>query len=202
MARTDLAAAKAALRAEARAARRSLSVVERARAAARSVARLVSLREVLDAGTVALYAALPDEADPFDAVGYLRRAGVRVLLPRVRDHDLEFVDIDEFASLTPGWRGVREPAGEPATLDDIDAIVVPGLAFDRSGRRLGQGGGHYDRLLARLPRRSARIGLCLACQVVAEVPADERDEAVDLLVTEDGVWRTGARDAPPAGPGR
>ncbi|MCC6321333.1 MAG: 5-formyltetrahydrofolate cyclo-ligase [Phycisphaerales bacterium] len=70
---------------------------------------------------------------------------------------------------------------------ELDLIIVPGLAFDAQGRRLGRGGGHYDRLLAHPQRRAVALAPAFTIQVVPEVPADPRDQAVDLVVTERSV---------------
>jgi 5-formyltetrahydrofolate cyclo-ligase len=75
----------------------------------------------------------------------------------------------------------------------IDLVVTPGLAFDRRGRRLGYGGGHYDRFLRRLPPSTIRVGIGFAAQVVDRVPAGPTDEPLDALVTEEGLIRPGRR---------
>ena len=91
----------------------------------------------------------------------------------------------------PGTWGIREPKiglkqVEPLSLD---LLVVPGLGFDRRGNRLGYGGGYYDRFLKKIGHLTPRIALAFACQVVLEIPVEETDERIDLLVTEDGVMR-------------
>jgi 5-formyltetrahydrofolate cyclo-ligase len=73
----------------------------------------------------------------------------------------------------------------------IDVVVVPGLAFDPAGNRVGYGGGHYDRYLRRLARSALRVGICFPRQLVPEVPHGEGDEPVDLVVT--GTVVTGPR---------
>ena len=184
---------KAALRDASRRARRGMSVIDRARASAKCVARLVTLPEVATAASIALYAAMPDEADPFDAVDYLASRGVRVLLPRVRGEAIEFVALSDVEAMRSGFRGINEPTGPVDETPELDVVVVPGLAFDLRGGRLGQGGGHYDRLLSGLPKRTLRVGLSLHVQVVDEVPREDRDELIDVLVTDEGVWRMDPR---------
>ncbi|MGH3442884.1 MAG: 5-formyltetrahydrofolate cyclo-ligase [Nitriliruptorales bacterium] len=175
--------AKNALRAEMRRLRTAIPGGERTSAAAAVCRSLLELPQLHDATAIALYAPLPEELDVVPALLALSEDGVAVLLPRVADDDLELVPFTSTSALAPGYRGVREPTGTPAG-DRLDAVVVPGLAFDRSGRRLGQGGGHYDRLLARLGSGPVRIGVGFDFQVVAEVPAVAHDERVDLIVTE------------------
>ncbi len=173
--------------------RRALSSERRTQASAAAADHLLALPELTTARTVALYAALPDEADPAMAVPRLLAGGVQPVFPRVADDELEFVPVGGGAGLVPGFRGVREPSGASILPDEIDVVVVPGVAFDPAGGRLGQGGGHYDRLLARLPAATVRVGFCLALQLVPSVPRGPRDLAVDVLVTEEGTVRTTAQ---------
>lgn len=184
---------KAALRAAALAARRQLAADERARASEAVVDRLVELRELRDVETVLLYAGMVDEVDLAGLVAPLHRRKVRTLFPRVRGDELELVAASDLRTLQLGYRGIQEPAGAVIVPDVVDAAMIPGVAFDPHGGRLGQGGGHYDRLLPRLPDWCTRIGVCFACQVVPAVPQAMHDEPVDVVITERAVYRTGAR---------
>lgn len=186
---------KVALRASALAARRDLTVGERARAAAAVTERLLGLPELRRPGTVLVYAAMRDELDVAGVVAPLHERGGRTLFPRVRDTELELVAAHDLLTLQLGYRGIREPAGPAIDPEVVDVALVPGVAFDPHGGRLGQGGGHYDRLLPRLPASCVRIGTCFACQVVPRVPRDEHDATVNVVVTDRAVYRTGARAA-------
>jgi 5-formyltetrahydrofolate cyclo-ligase len=186
--------AKAALRAEARHRRAGLDAAVRGRAAAAAGARLLALPEVAAARVVALYAAIGDELDPRSAVDAVAAAGCTVALPRVAGPDLDLVAVTPSTPVAPGHRGVLEPSGPPLPLAQVDVVVVPGLAFDRHGGRLGQGGGHYDRLLARLPPRTLRVGLCLDRQLVRAVPGAAHDQPVDVVVTESSTVRARRRE--------
>ncbi|PWU11262.1 MAG: 5-formyltetrahydrofolate cyclo-ligase [Verrucomicrobia bacterium] len=87
-----------------------------------------------------------------------------------------------------GPRGIREPTREnPFPLNQIDLIVVPGLAFDRKGGRLGRGGGHYDRILGREDCTGKVVGACFVSQIVPEVPREAHDSLVMALLTENGL---------------
>ncbi len=186
------------LRSRLQAGRRALSPQARLAASRAACRRLLDLPALVGAGTVALYAARPEEADPSPALEPLAGRGIRLLLPRVSGIELDFVAISVGTPLRPGPRGVLEPDGEPVEAAAIDVIVVPGLGFGRDGGRLGSGGGHYDRALARLPASTTRIGFCFACQLVERLPQEPHDQAVDLIVTELEVWPTSARKSPPA----
>jgi 5-formyltetrahydrofolate cyclo-ligase len=180
---------KAALRVSARSARRELSAGERRAASEAVVARLRRLPEVHGTRTVLLYAALPEEVDVGGLVAPLRAAGVRTLFPRVRGDDLELVAASDLLTLTLGYRGIQEPVGPAIDPAVVDAAIIPGVAFDLRGTRLGHGVGHYDRLLPTFPDRCVRIGVCFSCQLVPQVPREDHDEPVDLVVTERATHR-------------
>lgn len=184
---------KERLRASGLDARRRLTPGERRAASEALVERLLRQPALRRARHVLLYAALADEVDLGPAVGPLRSRGVRTLFPRVRGPELELVAASDLLTLQLGYRGVREPAGPKVDPAVVDVAVVPGVAFDPHGGRLGHGGGHYDRLLARLPQTTVLIGVGFACQVVPSVPRDEHDLPVDLVVTDHRVHRTAAR---------
>lgn len=161
--------------------------------------RLLGLPEVATARTAAVYAARPPEV-PLDlAIRALAERGVRLAFPRVAGEELRLHEAG-VAELAPGYRGLLEPAptAPPVELRSVDVFAVPGLLFDRHGRRLGRGGGHYDRLLAAVRADACRVGLCYADRVVESLPAgawDARlDVAVDVVVTERELIRP-AREA-------
>ena len=182
-----LAARKEELRRSARLLPRT-DRVARARAA---VANLLALQELAAAGSVALYAAIQDEV-PLDPVfAELRRRGCRTAAPRVVAGRLELIDLLQADAWVLGYRGIREPAptGPRIAVAEIDLFVVPGLLFDRDLRRLGRGGGHYDRLLAAARPDACRVGICYADRVVPDLPVDSQDVPMHMLVTEREVIR-------------
>lgn len=189
----DASEVKTRLRETARSARRGLDDDERRRASEAATNRLLSLPELRRAATVLLYAPLSEEIDPTPAVTRLLDRRSRVLLPRVRGDDLELVEVTEMSSLAIGYQGIREPVGPAVDPELVEVAVLPGVAFDPIGGRLGQGGGHYDRLLPLLDLDGLRVGLCFSCQVVPRVPTDPHDEPVDIVVTERATYRTDAR---------
>jgi 5-formyltetrahydrofolate cyclo-ligase len=144
-------------------------------------------------GNAALYNAIPGEV-PTERI---RRAylggGVHLYYPRVMgERRLAFCPHGEGDRWEAGSYGILEPPIPPGTWagpSGWDLIVVPGLAFDRGGNRLGHGFGYYDRFLEVLPERVLRVGLAFTGQLVSEVPVDEWDIPVHALVTEEGVIR-------------
>lgn len=186
------AAEKTALRARARACRAGVGADASARAAAQVARHLLALPEVTAATVVLAYGATPEEIDPGPAVRALRGLGVVTAFPRVEEAGVlgvhEVLDDAEFVT---GVFGLREPsAGAPRVeLERIDLVIVPGVAFDERGYRLGYGGGYYDRLLPRLRPDCVRIGLAFDEQVFDAVPCDHHDQPVHLLVTPQHVLR-------------
>lgn len=192
----DPVGAKAALRARTLATRAGLTPEARAAASAEVCERLRRLPELGAARAVLAYAALTEEVAIDPLLQHLLDLGTGLFLPWVDGEDLAISRVRDLeADLGPGWRGVREPLAfrrRAARPDRLEAALVPGVAFDRQGHRLGHGGGHFDRLLARLPPGATRIGVAFAAQVVEGLlPVESHDVSVHVLVTEDAVLRSG-----------
>lgn len=152
--------------------------------------RFLELEPVLRGSSIALYSAVHGEVDTSLIFERARRGGKQVAFPVALPNErrLEFHRVDDLGQLVPGAYGIAEPRACERTRVDpttIDVIAVPGVAFDRQGRRLGYGGGYYDRLLgASSTRRGFVVGLAFEDQIVDEVPHDERDAWMDSVVTE------------------
>jgi 5-formyltetrahydrofolate cyclo-ligase len=142
---------------------------------------------------VALYAAMRGEVGTDLVRSRCLAAGVHLFYPRATgDGELSFFRHREGDGWVAGRFGIREPRrlpGEEGVRGGFDLVVVPGLAFDSRGRRLGQGYGCYDRFLAALDGTAVTVGLAFSWQLVPEVPVDEWDVPVDAVVTEDGIIR-------------
>ncbi len=161
---------------------------EAERAVAGSVA---ALPEVVAAAAVLGFASFGTELPTDATMATVLAAGKRLLLPYVDGTRLCAAAVSSVDDLAPGFRGIREPVDRvPVDLTVARAVLVPGVAFDRTGRRLGYGGGFYDGLLADIPRAVPRIGLCFDVQLVEDVPYGEGDEPVDVVITERGVFRS------------
>ncbi len=181
--------AKLALRRELLAARDALPEATRGAAAEAIVARLAALPGFAAARCVLLTLPYRSEWDTRALVRIAVAAGKTVAIPRVdaatRMLELRTIVDSEFDA-EPGFRGIPEPRIgrpriEPAA---VDWVLVPGVAFDAAGRRLGYGGGYYDRLLPLVPASSPRVAGALDLQIVPRVPAAPHDLAVDTVVTE------------------
>ena len=192
----QLKKAKRAVRRAVLAARDEIPPERRAAGGDRVADRFLSLPEVRSAGAVMLFWAFGSEVPTGPMIERLHARGVRVALPRIEDGDLVPIRYAPGDPTTEVYFGAREPAGgeaiAPAT---IDVVAVPGVAFDRWGRRVGYGGGYYDRFLAVLRRGSGAAppftaSPAFAVQVVdEELPAGPFDLPVDAIVTEEETIR-------------
>ena len=155
--------------------------------AARAEAIAVAVLEQctrLGAATVMAFVGVGNEPDTGPMINGLASAGRRVLLPRVVGDEIVAVEHDPARALTIGAFGIPSPSGDPVDPKEIDVVLVPGLAFTREGRRLGQGGGFYDRLLPHLRADCVTVGICFAEQIVDDLATEPHDRIVDLVVTD------------------
>jgi len=146
------------------------------------------LAQRLSPGAVlAMYAAKGSEVDTSEIDGFARAQGWIVAYPRVsggaRSLTFHAVALDELA---PSRFGLREPSADAAAVgvDEVTAFIVPGLAFDRSGGRIGWGRGHYDATFAKASPAAQRIGLAFECQLVEQVAREPHDVALHIIITE------------------
>ncbi|MFF2547107.1 5-formyltetrahydrofolate cyclo-ligase [Kitasatospora sp. NPDC058063] len=176
--------------------RRELAAEERAAAAGALAAHAGELAAA--GATVAAYVSVGAEPGTRPLLDALRARGVRVLLPvLLADNDLDWAEYAGPDALAPAGRGLLEPVGPrlgPQAVTGAAVVLLPGLAVDRSGLRLGRGGGSYDRVLARLARAGARPVLAVLLyehELLERVPAEPHDRPVDLAVLPSGVRRLG-----------
>lgn len=132
---------------------------------------------------IMLYSALPDEVPTQALMDKLVVQGKTVLLPRViNDRDMELHCYTGPQDLQEGAYGILEPTGERFTnYKTLDVAIVPGMAFDTDGHRLGRGKGYYDRFLSRVPYLY-KIGLCFSWQIVDHVPCAEHDVVMNEII--------------------
>jgi len=165
------------------------------RAAADHLRCTTELLPLLGAGAmVALYAAMPEELPTAPLAELLLARGVALAFPRVirGQRRLSFHRIADPGELRPGTLDIHEPPADAPVVpvERFDLFVVPGLAFDAVGNRLGFGKGHYDSTLTDNPR-ALRVGFAYEFQVVERVPAMPGDAPMNLVVTDAGVRRCG-----------
>jgi 5-formyltetrahydrofolate cyclo-ligase len=177
-----LAAGKAALRRRLVAGRAEMSVADRETAGKLIRDHVLSLPQVAAAGTIAAYYSAGTEPATHSLVYALWKRGSYVVLPLLLpDGDLDWASYEGPGSLAPGPKGLLQPAEPPrgtGTVARADVVLVPAVAVDRSGCRLGRGGGSYDRALARVGEQVPVIALLYDGELVDAVPADSHDQKV------------------------
>jgi 5-formyltetrahydrofolate cyclo-ligase len=193
---SGVAEAKKALRRRVLETRSVLDARDLAQAARALRDVLLGTPEVAWARRVAAYVSVGREPGTGPLIEELSDRGLEVLLPVLQpDRDLDWARYEGPQSLTRAARGLLEPAGEPLGLDAIascDAMLVPGLAVDRSGTRLGRGGGSYDRVLARLAGRAFTCVLLHDGEVLdLPIPRTPHDVPVAAAATPSGLHRLG-----------
>ncbi len=117
-------------------------------------------------------------------------------MPYCEGDELRLFWLEDMAELAPGTLGIEEPLPRFRDLPkksvgpaEIDLVLVPGVAFDPQGRRIGQGKGYYDRFLATLESRTKLVALAYQCQIFSSIPTDPHDFPIDIVVTEDNIYR-------------
>lgn len=149
------------------------------------------IEEIRKASTLMVYLNFGSEVLTDDLIRWGWAEGKRIVVPLCHPESREMMPcrIDGFDELETGNYGIREPKADRLRVvppEEIDAVLVPAVAFDRRGYRVGYGGGYYDRFLPKAPQ-AARIGAVFACQIVPEVPTDRYDVHVERIVTEEEI---------------
>ncbi|XP_043238174.1 5-formyltetrahydrofolate cyclo-ligase-like [Amphibalanus amphitrite] len=192
--------AKSALRKRVKAAVSQLSSEERARQSQAVTRQLLALPQYQQSQRVSVYLSMPDEIQTGDIVADLLRAGKQCFIPRYESGSshMDMVRLHSAADLaalpTTKWNiqqpSLDEQREEALQTGGLDLILMPGLAFSRAGHRLGRGRGYYDRYLTRCREAQQRppvtVALAFAEQLVDEVPVEETDVPVDVVLCAGG----------------
>ena len=190
----SMAIAKQAFRDKMRSQRTCVSPSDAILAANFVTNKFLQLPEVASAQIVALYAAIHGELQTTLLAKQLLARQIGLAYPRVLSHQraLCFGRIADLSQLSPQSFGIEEPSCQMPTVpvEHIDIVVLPGLAFDRQGRRLGWGQGHYDATLQGY--KGLKVGLAYEFQVIDEVPSNIYDLPVDVLITDQRTYRVGS----------
>ncbi len=184
--------AKLALRSRMRAVREALPGSACDARSAEITKRLFTLAEVDRAATILAFASIRNEVRTRASMQAAWAAGKRVALPRVVGDELQLHLVDSETALAEGAFSVPEPPATAAIVQpgDVDVALVPALAVDPRGYRIGYGGGYYDKLIPRL-QRACTCAVAYDFQLIAEVPELPFDVAVDVVVTDERVIRAG-----------
>lgn len=143
------------------------------------------------ADLIFIYVSFRSEADTHDIIRNSLECGKRICVPKVNKEtkEMEAYIIESMDQLKKGYFNILEPYDgcKKADLEDIDLVLMPGMAFDRKGGRIGYGGGFYDRFLMSMKRKVNRIALAYHFQVVDEVPVDWMDIRIDGIITDEEI---------------
>lgn len=189
---SELAGQKRELRKRMLAARRALSKEERVSYSAEITEKLLSHAAVTRARTIFAYAAMPDEVQTESLLSGLLAMGKRVAIPWITGKQgmeaalvpsMDLLEVGAYGILT-----VREERREILSPQELDCVIVPGVAFSVDGARLGMGGGYYDTFLPKA-ERAVRIAAAFQCQITEDIPRLPHDCGVDWIVTEQGVFK-------------
>lgn len=181
---------KKQLRRELRGQRAALDPLHRAAASAAITGHVLGLPEYRAARTVGAYWPLAGEVDSTDLCARVLADGKGLFLPRVEsDSEVSLRRVWQLDALMPGRFNILEPAESAAVAQprEVDLFLVPGLAFDALGGRLGYGRGYFDRLLHAARLGATFVGLCFEAVRVDEVPMEAHDVRMHLVITEGGV---------------
>ena len=173
--------------------RRGLSAMEQEQAVQAVVERILTFEPYRTARVVMAYMACRGELSLAPVIGDVLASGRTLLLPRCESPGIMTVRrIESPDDLAPGAYGLLEPKESCpiASPKGIDLILVPGAAFDRAGRRLGQGGGYYDRFLKE--SGAVRAGVCHSAALLARVPEEAHDERLEYVITPGAIICTGS----------
>jgi 5-formyltetrahydrofolate cyclo-ligase len=168
--------------------RLSLSPEEVDKSSKEITKNLLRLRRFRNAQRIVLYFPIKNEVETEGIFRKAQELHKEIYFPCIEDSLLEFRKVSDLNELEPGSFGILEPSRDSARVNimEIDLVIIPGIAFDRFGRRLGYGGGYYDRVLFKIDKKR-RIGLAYNFQVLDSIPIEVGDEEVGLVITESGV---------------
>ncbi len=185
--------------------RNRMTPEEIAAKSAEIVLRLTGLPEIREAAVLMIYLSFGSEVRTDGILRWAWGNGKRIVVPRCCPEERRLTPclLSGFSELETGHYGIREPKAEQVRAvpaEEIDAVLVPAVAFDRRGYRVGYGGGYYDRFLPKAPK-AVRIGAAFACQMVDRIPAGPHDIPVDRIVTEEGILFPTRHTGRPFSPG-
>ncbi len=157
--------------------------------------RLAGLPKYAAAETLLIYVDIPPEVQTRHFFPNIRSQNKRLVVPYCCGDELKLFWLDNIEELTPRAFGILEPrdalrdcASRTVDAAELDLVAVPGVAFDRSGGRIGHGRGYFDRLLGRVRSDTHLVGLAFECQLFPNVPMGEHDVYLDKVITEQAVY--------------
>ena len=163
--------------------RKSLGAEQRKRSSENVCKQLIDLVKENNLKSVHCFIPIGNEIDVRSFIDYCLAQSIIVVCPKtLKKNQLKHLILSDLASIENGGFGTVYPKGENEFTKELDLIIVPGLAYDNQGGRLGYGGGYYDTFLATQPN-AFKVGVGFQCQLIAEVPMEEHDVRLDRFIT-------------------
>ena len=171
-------------------AERKLHTDEQIEAMSRTITdKVTALPAFKNADRILVYADYNHEVVTEYLIKEAWKAGKEVAVPKVVGKDMVFYKLTDFARLEPGYFGIPEPVSGEIVNWSKALMIMPGVAFDRANHRVGYGGGFYDRYLEKMPEDCEKAILCRESLMCDEIPTEEHDERMDLVISENGIIR-------------
>jgi len=174
--------------------RDELDKVVKSQRNAKIITKLTDSKYYRCAQTIFVFVSFGSEVDTHGFIEQSLKDGKTVGVPKIitKEQGIEVLKITGLGDLKPGYYGILEPVEgcQPIASDDIDLIIMPGVAFDRSGGRIGYGAGYYDRYLAAMTKSVRKIALGYSFQVLDYVPTEDFDIRIDGIITDEEVIET------------
>ncbi|MBT7393118.1 5-formyltetrahydrofolate cyclo-ligase [archaeon] len=151
---------------------------------------LLSLKEFINSDVICSYVSFKSEVNTHNIIKKSINLGKKVVVPYIKNEEIYLSELNDFNNLEQGQFGILEPKKEFIKSVDksiVEIFIIPGLAFDKSGNRIGYGGGYYDRLLKDL--NVLKIALCYEFQLLENLPNEDHDIPVDIIITEKQIIR-------------
>ena len=160
------------------------------------ISQLLGIPEFRQAKILMTYLNTADEVRTAEYLARFAEGGKQLAVPYCEGEKIGLLLYHMRSELRPGAYGILEPAPELRCLENrridpqtLDLVLVPGLGFDASGRRLGRGKGYYDRFLSSLPEETLLIGFAFECQLQHQIPQEPHDVLMDMVITEKNIYR-------------
>lgn len=178
--------------------RKSLSRMEVDGKSTAIMEKLFSLNEFKDAKNIMVYVSFNNEADTIETIKELLKGKEEnkksIIVPYVEKNNpiLQLSELNDFNDLETRNFGILEPKEDKIKKFDankLDLVIIPGIAFDKNGHRIGYGYGYYDRFLEKLNKNTTKIGLCYDFQLIEKIPEEKHDVPMDIVVTEKRVMK-------------
>jgi 5-formyltetrahydrofolate cyclo-ligase len=186
----DLKEKKSEIRGSALALRDGLTAEERSSKSMEIMERLFDFANFLEAKIVLFYMNAKNEVATEDMIRKAMEYGKGIVLPWVDKKEKQIIPlkIDDLSrDLKPGYQNITEPIPQrckPMPFEHIDLAIIPGIAFDERGGRIGHGTGFYDRLIPQFHVTTRKVALAFECQIVSQIPMEPHDRYTDIIITE------------------